>query len=103
MVVDSEPKFYETTEDTQLPEPKMTRELYESLTDKEKAEWIGITTDNTDESIRLYTEKMKELGINYRYSSDMLDEFMKLEEAAARENKTETSGYQWNREQGRKR
>lgn len=81
----------------------MTRELYEDLTDKEKAEWIGITPDNTDESIRLFTEKMKALGITYRYSSDMLDEFMSLEEVATRENRTETSSYQWNREQERKR
>ena len=81
----------------------MTRELYESLTDKEKSEWIGITPNNTDESIRLFTEKMKEFGINYRYSSDMLDEFMRLEEAVLRESRTDASGYQWNREQERKR
>lgn len=69
-------------------------ELYESLADKEKADWIGITPENTDESIRLFTEKMKELGINYRYSPDMLDEFMRLEEVATRENRTETRNYQ---------
>ncbi len=102
-VANSEPEFYEAIEDTQLPEPEMTREFYESLTDKEKSEWIGITSDNTDESIRLFTEKMKELGINYRYSSDMLDEFMRLEEAVLRESRTDASGYQWNREQERKR
>lgn len=102
-VADFGTEICETTEDTQLPEAEMTREIYESLTDKEKAEWIGITSDNTDESIRLFTEKMKELGITYRYSSDMLDEFMSLEEVATRENRTETSSYQWNREQERKR
>lgn len=78
-------------------------ELYESLADKEKADWIGITPENTDESIRLFTEKMKELGINYRYSPDMLDEFMRLEEVAARENRTEIRNYQWSREEERKR
>ena len=102
-VANSKPEFYEAIEDTQLPEPEMTRELYESLTDKEKSEWIGITPDNTDESIRLFTEKMKEFGINYRYSSDMLDEFMRLEEAVLKESRTDASGYQWNREQERKR
>lgn len=102
-VVNSKPEFYEAIEDTQLPEPEMTRELYESLTDKEKSEWIGITPNNTDESIRLFTEKMKEFGINYRYSSDMLDEFMRLEEAVLKESRTDASGYQWNREQERKR
>jgi hypothetical protein len=45
----------------------------------------------------------KTLGINYRYSSDMLDEFMSLEEVATRENRTETSSYQWNRKQEQKR
>lgn len=102
-VANSKPEFYEAIEDTQLPEPEMTRELYESLTDKEKSEWIGITPDNTDESIRLFTEKMKEFGINYRYSSDMLDVFMRLEEAVLKESRTDASGYQWNREQERKR
>ena len=102
-VANSKPEFYEAIEDTQLPEPEMTRELYESLTDKEKSEWIGITPNNTDESIRLFTEKMKEFGINYRYSSDMLDEFMRLEEAVLKESRTDASGYQWNREQERKR
>lgn len=102
-VADFGTEICETTEDTQLTEPEMTRELYESLTDKEKADWIGITSDNTDESIRLFTEKMKTLGINYRYSSDMLDEFMRLEEAVLRESRTDASGYQWNREQERKR
>ena len=67
----------------------MTREIYESLTDKEKAEWIGITSDNTDESIRLFTEKMKELSINYRYLSEMLDEFMRLESVVAQMKKEE--------------
>lgn len=102
-VADFKPKFCDATADTLFPEPKMTREIYESLTDKEKAEWIGITSDNTDESIRLFTEKMKELGINYSYSSEMLDEFMRLEEAVSKENRTEASGYQWSRKQERKR
>lgn len=101
-VADFKPKFCDATADTLFPEPEMTREIYESLTDKEKAEWIGITSDNTDESIRLFTEKMKELGITYRYSFDMLDEFMRLEEVVSKENRTEASGYQWSREQERK-
>ena len=102
-VADFKPKFCDATADTLFPEPEMTREIYESLTDKEKAEWIGITSDNTDESIRLFTEKMKKLSINYRYLSEMLDEFMRLEEAVSKENRTEVSGYQWSREQERKR
>ena len=42
----------------------------------------------------------------YVYSADgdsMLDEFMRLEEAVLRESRTDASGYQWNREQERKR
>lgn len=103
MVENFKPEICEAIEDTQLPEPEMTRELYESLTDKEKADWIGITLDNTDESISLFTEKIKTLGITYRYSFDMLDEFMRLEEAVLRESRTDASGYQRNREQERKR
>lgn len=101
--VDFGTEICETTEDTQLPEPEMTRELYASLTDKEKADWIGITPDNTDESIRLFTEKMKTLGITYRYSSDMVDEFMRLEAAVSKESRVEDDGYQWSREAERKR
>lgn len=101
--VDFGTEICETTEDTQLPEPEMTRELYASLTDKEKADWIGITPDNTDESIRLFTEKMKTLGITYRYSSEMLDEFMRLEAAVSKESRVEDDGYQWSREAERKR
>lgn len=96
--VDFGTEICETTEDTQLPEPEMTRELYASLTDKEKADWIGITPDNTDESIRLFKEKMKILGITYRYSSEMLDEFMRLEEVASKERSAEVRSYQWSRE-----
>lgn len=102
-VADFKPKFCDATADTLFPEPEMTREIYESLTDKEKAEWIGITSDNTDESIRLFTEKMKELGITYRYSFDMLDEFMRLEEVVSKESRVEDDGYQWSREAERKR
>lgn len=101
--VDFGTEICETTEDTQLPEPEMTRELYASLTDKEKADWIGTTPDNADESIRLFTEKMKTLGITYRYSSEMLDEYMRLEEVASKERRAEVGGYLWSREQERKR
>lgn len=34
---------------------------------------------------------------------EMLDEFMRLEEVVSKENRTEASGYQWSREQERKR
>lgn len=102
-VADSEPEIDEAIEDTLLSEPEMTRELYESLSDKEKADWIGITPDNTDESIRLFTEKMKTLGITYCYSSEMLDEFMRLEDVASKERRAEAGGYLWSREQERKR
>lgn len=99
----SKPKFHEATVNTLLPKLEMTRELYESLADKEKADWIGITPNNTDESIRMFTEKMKTLGITYRYSSDMLDEFMRLEEVVSRECRTDNGGYQWSKEKERKR
>ncbi len=63
-------------------EPAMTRHRYEALTDKEKVEWMGLCNYGIDDAINVFGEKMKSLGIQFKYGSDMLDEYMRLEAVA---------------------
>ena len=59
--------------------PDMTKERYELLTDKEKVEWLGIAECSVKEAIQRFTSKLDSIGVVYRYSDDMLDEFMRFE------------------------
>ena len=59
----------------------ITKEIYESMTDKEKAEWIGIDGNDVYGSMKKFHEKMESIGITYKYSSDETEEFCRLEEA----------------------
>lgn len=56
----------------------MTKERYETLTDKEKVEWLGIVECSVQDAIQRFISKMDSIGVVYRYSDDMLDEFMRL-------------------------
>lgn len=56
----------------------MTKERYETLTDKEKVEWLGIAECSVQEAIQRFISKLDSIGVVYRYSDDMLDEFMRL-------------------------
>ncbi len=58
----------------------ITKEIYESMTDKEKAEWIGIDGNDVYGSMKKFHEKMESVGITYKYSSDETEEFCRLEE-----------------------
>ncbi|MFA9377330.1 MAG: relaxase/mobilization nuclease domain-containing protein [Lachnotalea sp.] len=59
----------------------VTREIYEAMTDKEKAEWIGIDSNDMLVSIKQFHEKLKSIGITYQYISDETEEYCRLEEA----------------------
>lgn len=59
--------------------PDMTKERYEALTDKEKVEWLGIAEGSVQDAIQRFISKLDSIGVVYRYSDDMLDEFMRLE------------------------
>lgn len=72
----------------EISQPVMTKELYLSLTDKGKVEWLGLSDCNLQEAIAKFGEKTRAIGIVYKYSGDMLDEFMRLE-AVMREQKRE--------------
>jgi len=61
----------------------MTKERYEALTDKEKVEWLGIADCSVQEAIQGFISKLDSIGVVYRYSDDMLDEFMRLESVVA--------------------
>ena len=63
--------------------PDMTKERYELLTDKEKVEWLGIAECSVQDAIQRFITKLDSIGVVYRYSDDMLDEFMRLESVAA--------------------
>ena len=63
--------------------PDMTKERYEVLTDKEKVEWLGIAECSVQDAIQRFITKLDSIGVVYRYSDDMLDEFMRLESVAA--------------------
>lgn len=70
-------------------EPQMkvvTKEIYESMTDKEKAEWIGIDGNDVYGSMKKFHEKMTSIGISYKYSSDETEEFCRLEEICRKES-----------------
>ena len=59
--------------------PDMTKERYEALTD----EWIGIAECSVQDAIQRFIGKLDSIGVVYRYSDDMLDEFMRLESVVA--------------------
>lgn len=64
--------------------PDMTKERYEVLTDKEKVEWLGIAECSVQDAIQRFISKLDSIGVVYRYSDDMLDEFMRLEAVAGK-------------------
>lgn len=74
----------------------MTKERYEALTDKEKVEWLGIAECSVQDVIQRFISKLDFIGVVYRYSDDMLNEFMRLESVVA-QMKRETE-----KEQGKK-
>lgn len=60
----------------------MTKEIYQPLTNKEKVEWLGLLDCELREAIIRFGEKMKGIGIIYKYGDDNLDDFMRLESVA---------------------
>lgn len=55
------------------------------MKDKEKAEWIGIEENDVYGSMKQFHEKMRSIGISYKYSSDETEEFCRLEEICGKE------------------
>lgn len=61
----------------------MPKKRCEALTDKQKVEWLGIAGCSVREAIQRFISKLDSIGVVYQYSTDMLDEFMKLESVMA--------------------
>lgn len=66
-------------------EKTVTKQDYQRMTDKEKAEWIGITVRDMPGSIRRFKSKMEQLGIWHESTIEMTDAFMKLWNQAEKE------------------
>lgn len=98
---DTEPIAVEVIEGVpfEISEPEMTKERYEALTDKEKVEWLGIADCGVQERIHRFMSKLDSIGIVYKYSADMLDEFMRLESVVEQKEREEK---QLEKETGRK-
>lgn len=89
-------EIVEKVEETKEQEQVVTKEIYEAMTDKEKAEWIGIDRNDMLASIKQFHEKLKSIGITYQYISDETEEYCRLEEAIKKNS--EPSWYYRNQE-----
>lgn len=59
-------------------EKTVTKQDYQRMTDKEKAEWIGISLSDMPGSIKRFKSKMEQLGIWHESTPEMTEAFMKL-------------------------
>ena len=97
--VDFTSEIVEKAEETEEQEQVVTKEIYEVMTDKEKAEWIGIDSNDMLVSIKQFHEKLKSIGITYQYISDETEEYCRLEEAIKKNS--EPSWYYRNQDKRR--
>jgi len=81
---------FEDLQDVSMPD--ITKERYEALTDKEKVEWLEIADCSVQEAIQRFTNKLDSIGVVYRYSDDMLDEFMRLESVVVQMGQQHNNG-----------
>lgn len=77
----------------------ITKEHYEALTDKEKVEWLGIAECSVQDAIQRFISKLDSIDVVYRYSDDMLDEFMKLESVMVQMERDNDREGDWCREE----
>lgn len=95
--VDRTTEIVEKVEESEEQKQVVTKEIYEAMTDKEKAEWIGIDSNDMLASIKQFHEKLKSIGITYQYISDETEEYCRLEETLRKES----DGKQYYIERGR--
>lgn len=74
-------EIVEKVGESEEQEQVVTKEIYETMTDIDKAEWIGIDSNDMLVSIKQFHEKLNLIGITYRYISDETEEYCRLEEA----------------------
>lgn len=56
----------------------VTKQDYERMTGKEKAEWIGISERDVNGSINRYKKKMERIGIHFDSLQDMTEAFLEV-------------------------
>ena len=56
----------------------VTKQDYERMTGKEKAEWLGISESDVNGSINRYKEKMEQIGIHFDSLPDMTEAFLEV-------------------------
>lgn len=54
----------------------VTKKSHESMTDKEKAEWIGISDSDINGSVQRFKEKMEQIGVQFGSKPEMTEAFM---------------------------
>lgn len=59
---------------------------------KEKVEWLEIADCSVQDAIQRFISKLDSIGVVYRYSGDMLDEFMRLESVVAQMKREQCVG-----------
>ncbi|MBR1743125.1 MAG: hypothetical protein IJ733_14905, partial [Lachnospiraceae bacterium] len=60
----------------------VTKQDYERMTGKEKAEWLGISESDMDGSISRFKEKMGQIGIRFENTVEMTEAFLEVWENA---------------------
>lgn len=84
---ESENSLYDDRDEVKSEKPVLSKEWYESLTDKEKVEWLGISGCDLQTAIHIFLEKMAAIGYADKNSEEMLEEFMRLEEIGKKDEK----------------
>ena len=67
----------------------VTKQDYERMTGKEKAEWIGISESDVNGSINRFKEKMEQIGIRFDSRSDMTEAFLEVWRTASQTQEKE--------------
>lgn len=68
-----------------IADKTVTKQDYQRMTDKEKAEWIGISLSDMPGSIKRFKSRMEQLHIWHESTLDMTEAFMKLWNQAEKE------------------
>lgn len=72
----------------------VTKQIYEQMTDKEKAEWIGIDGSDVNGSIKRFKEKMGQIGIRYGSLPEMTEAFMDVRKGVAESSNHSFGNYE---------
>ena len=67
----------------------VTKQDYERMTGKEKAEWLGISESDVNGSINRFKEKMEQIGIRFDSRSDMTEAFLEVWRTASQTQEKE--------------